>query len=190
MKDYTTWRRHMKSTIQNVLYYLNPFNFSSRTPSKSSSSAKTRTPSHDTLQVWHSLFPERLKHRIIRRRSQPSSKSTRLIYTTEYQLQVTLVNGVERAYCCGTLSQVLEKVLHWHTIGMSGLTLHVKSSPNFPHREGSFLLFSERWPSVTSRMWISPKTPSWLHHTPHRGAPSTVEIHSSGRVYSLPSTTS
>lgn len=177
-------------TIRNVLSSLNPFNYSNQKMSELLSSGRTRIPTVKWPQASRSRYQTILKRRIIRRRSKRSSRNTPLTYTTEYQLRVTLRDGSIRECCYGTLCQVLEGVIRYHTIGMNGLTLLEKSSPNFPHREGSYLLFSERWPSVLSRMSIIQKTHVSYRPTRPREEVTIVEIHSWGRAYSQPSMTS
>src|SRR6266404_702503 len=174
----------MKSIIRRVETYLKHFKLSSPRIAKSSSSAKTHTHSHDLLQATRSLSQTELKKRITRRLSTRYSKNTRVIYTTEYHLAVTWKSGETGEYCYGTLSPAVEQIKALVTTGMSGLTLHVKLSPSFPHKAGSFLLFSERWPDVISKMSTTQKTFPWSHHILRREVPSTVEIHSSGRAYS------
>src|SRR6266576_5435638 len=103
MKDYTTWRRVMKSIIRAVETCLKHFKLSSVRIVKSPSSAKTRTHSHDLLQATHSLSQKELKKRITRRLSTLYSKNTKVTYTTEYLLAVTWSDGEAEVYSFGTL---------------------------------------------------------------------------------------
>src|SRR6266576_3282076 len=189
MKDYTTWRRVMKSIIRAVETCLKHFKLSSPRIVRSPSSARTRTHSHDLLRATRSLSQTELKKLITLRLSTRYSKNTKVTYTTSYLLAVTWKDGETEVYSYGTLSQAVKQIEALVTTGMNGLTLHVKSSPSFPIWGGSFLLFSDRWPDVISKTSTYLRTQSSSRLIRPRGAPSTVEIHSSGRAYSRPSTT-
>ena len=179
----------MKDIIRIVEACLRHFNLPSPKIVKSLYSAKTHIRTHDILRASPSQSPKMLKLRISHRLSTHYSKSTPLTLDTQYQATVTWSNGQRWEFSYGTLYQAVEQVGLYLTIGTSIVTLQRRSSPVFPHKEGSFLLFSERWPNVISTTSILRRTLSWQPRIRHHADRLTVEIHSSGRAYSRPSTT-
>ena len=173
----------MKRIIHRVQAFFERYSLSNQKLYERFSSAKTHTRTYDTLRASPSQSQRILKQRISRRLSEHYSKSTPLILATQYQATVILSSGVKKEFCCGTYSQAVHRVSRYLMIGTSTVTLQKKSSPNYPRRAGSFLLFSERWPDVISTKSISQKTLPWLHRIRHPGFPRILEHHSSGRVY-------
>lgn len=179
----------MKRIIQRVQTFFEHYKSLSRKMSVSSLPVKTPIRTYDTLQEWPSQSREILMGRISHRLLTQYSKSIPLTYTTQYHVVVTWNNGVKEEYYFGTLSQVVQEIEVLVTTGMNGLTFQKKYLPSFPHRAGSFLLFSERWPSAISTVYLSPRTQLPWYRTRPRGDHLIAELHSSGRVYSQPSTT-
>lgn len=174
----------MKRIIHRAQAFFARFNSLSQKQSRSYYLAKTPIRTHDILRASPSQSQEILKARISHRLSTHYWKNTQPIPVTHYQVTAIWKNGPGKVYCFGTWYQAVRKANRLLMTGTNGVTLQRKSSPAFPHREGSYLLFSERWPNVISTVLISQPTRSSPFHTHHRAAPLIQEHHSSGRVYS------
>lgn len=177
-------------TILNGLIYSGVFNNSSLKMSALSLSVKTLIRTKKWLPVSRSLSQITLKRRITRRRYNRSLKNIRRIHTIPIPRAEIYINGQTKAYFSGTLSQVVKQMHHLAMTGTNTASLHVKFLRYCPTQAGSFLSFSARWPNVISTVSMS-RSHRWSpHHIPHLEAGPTLEIHSSGRVYSQPSTIS
>src|SRR5882757_10809317 len=156
-----TWRGIMRDIIRYVERCLRHFGIRSVRIVKSRYSVKTHIRTYDTLRASPSQSPRMLKRRISHRLSTQYFKSTPLTLATQYQIRVVWRDGRKGVFYCGTLSQAVLRVEACLTIGTNTVFLQERLSPSYPHRAGSFLLFSERWPDVISTVSISRKTLPW-----------------------------